>query len=162
MSLIIKASGFYNYSVKETEIAKKALAKLETCLNSDLFYELFMNATFTWTNGRTKEQIWSRLMSGADDLDERKDCIVNLEYKMYYRWWSRVVGYVSSGRTIFTNRKYFPTSTANMDDFASNSLHEYCHLIGLTERSARDSGCVPYKMNALYAIWCDRMRGVKF
>lgn len=151
--LVIKCDTFKNFTQKEMLIAKQGLAILEQCLNSLDFREMFFNAQFTYTNGKTKVEIWDMLMSGADMIDKRDDGVMNLAFEMYYSWWSRVVGWVTPGkRTVHVNRKYFGQAV----DFASNALHEYAHLVGLDHRSARDYGSVPYKLNALFELWCEK------
>lgn len=141
---------FKNYSETERKIALRGLALLETFLNSEECKQGILTANFSSTNGMKNADIYKLLMSGADMYDKREDGIINFSFTMYYRWWSKVVGYVTSGdRTIYTNRKFFSTA----ENFASNALHEYMHLIGFSHRSANEITSIPYKMNQLFEEW---------
>jgi hypothetical protein len=152
MGPIISVGEFNGFNTREKEIAKQGLIILENALNDQTFHDLILGATFTSTT-KTNKEILNRLLSGSDDMDARLDGIINLNFSMYYRWLSKVIGWVSPGeRMIHVNRKYF----GDPIDFASNALHEYAHMIGFDHKNARDFGSVPYKLNSLFTIWCER------
>jgi hypothetical protein len=146
----IKCTLFKNFSVREVQIAKIGLAYLNECLNDPQFQQTVLQAKFMGTKD-LNVTILEKLLSGADRYDEKMDATIDLQFVMYSRWWSRVIGYVLDGnRTIYTNRKYF----GDPIDFGSNALHEYMHLLNYDHSNAHDFGSVPYKINNLFEAWC--------
>lgn len=155
--ITIKCNLFKNFTLREMEIAKTGLKLLNDALNDKQFHEMVLATRFVGTKD-SSVVILEKLLSGADHLDPRKDNIMNVQFVMYYNWFSRAIGYVLDGdRTIYVNRKYFGGSNGAVN-FASNCLHEYLHLIGYSHSSARDFGSPPYKMNSLFEEWCLRRR----
>ncbi len=148
----INCTLFKNFTVREVGIAQEGLRRLDLAINDPQFQQSIRESKFNGTKD-TGEIVLARILSGADTLDEKKDYKIDLECVMYYSWWSKVVGYVTSGkRQINTNRKFF----GNPNNFASNVIHEYTHLCGYGHQSARDYGSVPYKINSLFELWCDK------
>ncbi|MGV8130669.1 MAG: hypothetical protein ACP5N7_01040 [Candidatus Pacearchaeota archaeon] len=155
--LTIKCELFRNFTVNEITVAKKGFEILNSCLNSDSFRVLVEKTKFVGTKD-TGKIILDKLLSGADSKDPIRDYQMNIKLVMYYRWWSKVVGYVlDDDNTIYINRKYFDSSmdgNIGAVNFSSNILHEYMHLMGYSHKSSTDYGSVPYKMNSLYEQWC--------
>jgi hypothetical protein len=148
--ITIKCNLFKNFSVNELKIAKIGLGYLNEALNDVAFHQSVSNAKFYGTDD-SSAAILDKLLSGADSLDPTIDNVLNVQFVMYYNWFSRAIGYVlDNDRTIYCNRKYY----GNPVNFASNCLHEYMHLIGYSHKSARDFGSVPYRMNSLFEGWC--------
>lgn len=155
MQVAIKVEKWVNFTENQKAIAQKGLWILETALAQESFHQKVIKAYFDPddTEGLTNEQIWARLESGADDMDETVDHVINLNFRLYYSWWSRVVGYVYPGvRMIHVNKKYF----GNPVRFASNAIHEYCHMMGFHHKSATDYDSVPYEFNALFEAWYEK------
>lgn len=150
--ITIKCALFKNFTVKELQIAKIGLGYLNEALNDIEFCQAVGSTKFYGTTDPSIV-ILDKLLSGADRLDPTKDNVINVQFVMYYNWFSRVIGYVlDNDRTIYCNRKYY----GNPVTFASNCLHEYLHLVGYSHSSARDFGSVPYRMNSLFEAWCTK------
>lgn len=122
---ILKTTGFSKSDLNKIKLAEEIL---NIVINSDTYKNLFLAQSFTETNGKTNQEIYDQLISG-DCLFTDADDTIDLKLVMYYRRWSKVVGYVNgSPLTIFINRKFFSTPIS----IASNLLHEYFHLMGFS------------------------------
>ena len=152
--MVTVSAKYNNFSTPEKNMAVKALARLQLALNSPSFTNMILSSTYENTPD-SPTKILGKLLSGSDRYTPDADSILQVEFQAYYNWFSRVIGYVSAGsRTIHVNRKYVRLDRDGEINFASNALHEYCHLIGYDHRSARDSMSVPYRINYLFEKWC--------
>ena len=151
--LTVKVGYFYNFGPNEIMQAWKGIGLLQRALNDENFQTMVLSADFVETLGMGNQELIERLLGGADCIDETEDHVVNLDFRMYKNIFSRVIGYVlGNSRTIHVNKKFF----GNPKNFASNILHEYMHILGFKHTSAVDYGSVPYKMNSIFGVWCDR------
>lgn len=133
----------------------QACALINTVVNSELFAQKFLRARMTELNGLTNEQALEQIRSG-DCLFSDKDGTIDLKLVLYYKRWSRVVGYTNgTPMTIWINRKFFSTPVS----IGSNLLHEACHLIGFSHYKSWETS-LPYTMNRLFEACC-RELGLK-
>lgn len=118
---------------------QKVQVILDTVLTSVNFAEEVRKAKFTSTKD-TNEQILANLLT---------DRTVKLRRYTTWKWWSKVVGYVTGkgAATIHCNAKYWDVSTALEN--ADFIVHEFSHIVGYTHASASDYKSVPYTMNRI-------------
>lgn len=81
----------------------------------------------------------------------RKDA--SFQFRMYSKWWSKVIGYFSGGDTIYVNRKFF--GSANVIDRGSNAIHEFSHMSGWSHYGTWGSS-VPYTLNKVFEAWAKK------
>ncbi len=110
-------------------------------LDSKDFEAEFLKQKMTGTNEMTNEQILFCL---------RRSAQISLSGYTTWRWWSSVVGYFSSGNTLYCNLKYWNVSTDLYN--ASFVLHEYSHFRGFSHQSATDYTSVPYTINKVVEL----------
>lgn len=130
---IEKSTGF-------SEAGKKKLIEAQGILNevldSEIFCQKVLAAKFTQTKLSNPEIL---MLMRADKL---------VRVSRYYKWWSRVVGYVSGAKDrINVNGKFFDSNTAV--EAASNLLHEYAHIQGFSHYQKPWTYTVPYQMNRI-------------
>src|SRR5690606_23212813 len=81
--------------------------------------------------------------------------VLDISVMMYYKSWSKVVGYTfEGGLTVWVNHKFFgsPKNTA------SNLLHEASHQLGYFHNGAW-AKTVPYTMNRIVEELWDELCG---
>jgi hypothetical protein len=142
---IVKIGTVHGFTRKEIRTLDQAVEIVNKAINDPKFHTLVLAQKFTSTKDHPAT-VLAKLLSGADLMDPKEDHEIDVDFVMYYRWWSKVIGFVVDGeRTIHTNRKYFgdPVSCA------SNLVHEYMHLLGYSHYSARDYRSVPYTLGNL-------------
>lgn len=146
---ILKTSGF-----SKADLAKidAAVCLLDTILNTKMFRDEFLKEKMTETNGKTNAEILDHLLSGDCQFTDA-DGMIDLKLVMYYKRWSKVVGYFDGTPfTIFINRKFFSSHI----DIASNLLHEYFHLMGYSHYERFETS-VPYTANRVFERCVERI-----
>ena len=136
---------------------QQALQVLELILNSQEFKQRvlsFRNAkgqrTFSSNQGLSNEQVYERIMMGAETLLPGTEGEVNLYLALYSERWSRVVGYTKpSINRISINEKFFRNFTPAQ--IAGNLAHEWVHKLGFDHRSAKEYDSVPYAIGDIVA-----------
>jgi len=115
-------------------------------MNSEAFKTAVLQLSFIERNGLSNQQIYDLIMSG-NDTQEGPDREVDLELRFYYRWWSKVIGYVLPNGEQYLNGKFLDRmSAANV---AGNLGHEYCHKLGFIDPNRDREQSVPYKVGYL-------------
>jgi hypothetical protein len=144
----------YGFKYAPNELAKmvEAFKMVEAVINSEEFKVKvigYMGSTgnrgFTSNNNLTNEQVYAFLMQGKELLQgEQTLGEMNFNVNRYYKRWSKVIGYVSMGKSnwINVNGKFY--RNFDVSQMASNITHEWIHLAGFTHDSARDHDSVPY------------------
>lgn len=125
-----------NGSTHEKDTIANARSLLETVVGSDIFRQKFLAATLTETLNLTNSGVLQSLDSA----------VVSITVWMYYRWWTKVIGYTYfKTNTIYVNRKFFggPVSVA------SNLGHEICHILGFPHDKVWATS-VPYTFNRIF------------
>jgi len=136
---------------EETRLIENALIILGESVNSGAFENFVLNYTwhktyykrkwfrkiwytkngdnFRWNNGLSSEEIFDKIMSGAETLDPSHDKEIDIHLKVDRRNKRGVVGYT------YPNTKWqwiykWVLRSYDEYDIAGNLLHEWCHKIG--------------------------------
>lgn len=138
-----------NYELAPAEKSRmlKAFAAIEVVINSEEFRERVMKyPRFTSNNKLTNEQIYEKILSGAEMIGGDQSLgEMNFDISRYLPILpSSVVGrtYPGVNNTIEVNGKkyaYFSSS-----DMAGNITHEWIHLLGFIDANSSDTTSVPY------------------
>lgn len=138
--VVNKREGFTPEEIKKHETASQLL---ETALNSVEFRDGVLTLPLENMNGLTHQQVYDKIMSGAEVLTPEVDNELDVWAVVYYKN-NKVVGYTNP-TTILTwiNRKFFGDDYA---DIACNMLHEWLHKLGFDHDSASDHDSVPYAL----------------
>jgi hypothetical protein len=134
--------------------AAKALIK--KVIGSSEFRTRVLNFTyngkkaFVDNGGYTNEQIYQKILDGAEELYPTKNNTMDLEVELYYAS-TNTIGYTYANVTkIWMNTKYFNNYTAV--EVSDNLTHEWLHKVGFDHASSysvsRDSS-VPYAIGYL-------------
>ncbi len=147
---------FVNFEIEQEEKVQKAIEIIKTVIATKEFRNKVINFTyegdrkFVDNGGLSNEEIYMKLLKGAEKLRPEDDFEMDLELELYYS--SRnVVGYTYPNTVrIWMNTKYFiPYTPAQV---AGNIFHEWTHKLGFNHASsysvARDSS-VPYAIGYL-------------
>lgn len=134
---------------KAIEIIKKVIATREFRAKV-LTYSYNGKNQFVDNGGLTNEQIYLKLLEGAEKLFPEEDYEMDLELELYYSS-KNTVGYTYPDTVkIFMNTKYFNPYTPSQ--VAGNIFHEWTHKLGfehaVSYSIARDSS-VPYALGYL-------------
>jgi len=145
--LVFQIHGKQDFTEPEKAKFKKALNYAEEIINSSEFKMRFLQMPLVQANGKSNEQIYRELMSGADKFNKESDNDIDVHITMYYSF-KRTVGYTYPS-TWFTwiNRKFF--SSFDYADVAGNVVHEYMHNMGYDHIRATDKWSVPYAVGYL-------------
>lgn len=136
-----------NFTEAEKIKFKQALYYAEEVMNSQEFKTRFLQMPLVQTNGKTNQQIYEELMSGADKFNQEADGDIDVYITMYYSF-RNTVGYTyPSTWYTWINRKFF--SGFNYADVAGNVVHEYMHNMGYDHKRATDKWSVPYAVGYL-------------
>ncbi len=115
---------------KEARIAMESALLMEKVLNDLEFKTKVTNPPFIveYTNGLSLQQIYDKIKSGSTELEPAVDRTANLRVSIYYKRFSRAIGYTYPD-TVWQwfNRKFLLDSVSGRITLSSNFLHEYCH-----------------------------------
>lgn len=143
----MEVKGFDQESLKKLQ---KAFEVLEKVVNSEEFKDRVINfkntrgeRKFASNNGLTNEEIYAQFMEGRETLQPNTPDEMNFYLRLYYKRWTRVVGYTSpTTNVINVNWKFFSGFTPA--DVAGNLAHEWTHKIGFDHKSATEHDSAPY------------------
>ncbi len=144
---------FVNFEVEQEEKVYKAVEIIKKVIASTEFRTKVINHTYNGqrsymnNNGLTNEQIYQKVLEGAEKLIPGDDFEMDLELELYYSS-KNTVGYTYPNTVkIWMNTKYFtPYTPAQV---AGNMFHEWTHKLGFEHSanytSLRESS-VPYAL----------------
>lgn len=142
----------------------KAVERLMLIVNSVEFKERVLNheykgeKTFVDNDGMTNEEIYQRLMDGAEKLSPEVDEEIDLDITLYYRN-NSTVGYTYPNvEKIWVNDKFFAKNS--FGKVAANLIHEWLHKLGFKhdkKRTARRAYSVPYGVGTIMRELVDGM-----
>jgi hypothetical protein len=135
--------------LKAIEIIKKVIASSEFRTRV-LSFSFEGKNSFVDNKGLTNEQIYQKLLEGAEDLAPEKDNEMDLDLELYYSWRSTVGYTYPNGLKIWMNRKYFDVYTPA--EVAGNVFHEWTHKLGFEHASSYSvsrNSSVPYALGYL-------------
>jgi hypothetical protein len=106
---------------------------------------------FQYNMGMTNQQIYYKILEGAEKLTPYKNNQMDLKLEFYSDYESNVVGYTLPQTTkVWINNKYFfKNSTAKV---AGNLMHEWLHKLGFhhdREKSTHRKYSVPYGVGTI-------------
>jgi hypothetical protein len=143
-----KLSGF---SREQEEKVFDAFDLIKQVVASDEFKQKVLNfkyngkRQFLDNGGYSNEEIYKKILEGAEKLSPAKDNAMDLTLKSYYAD-AIVIGYtMPSIKTIYMNRKFLNKFAAN--EVAMNLTHEWLHKLGFkhaAKKTANRSKSVPY------------------
>jgi hypothetical protein len=147
---------FVNFEVEQEEKVHKAIEIIKKVIASEEFRIKVLNFTYNGkkqfldNNGLTNEQIYLKLIQGAEKLVPEDDNEMDLELELYYSS-KNTVGYTYPNTVrVWMNTKYFTPYTPTQ--VAGNVFHEWTHKLGFDHATsyslARDSS-VPYAIGYL-------------
>jgi hypothetical protein len=154
-----------NFSLSELKKLKEVLPVLEKAINSNEFKKWCVEYDFenAYDNRMNGNQIYIKLMTGAEVLDPKEDKEMDIDLTIYtVPWYGRgknVIGYTypSTMRT-WVNRKFFSSYT--IAGIAGNLAHEWCHKIGFDHSfywTSTRSTSVPYAVGYKVEELCERI-----
>lgn len=145
--LVIKVHNAKGFSEEQLEKYMKAVSKTQRVLNSERFKKKLLKLKLTNTRGFTNQQIYDKMMSGAENLDPIVDNEVDVFITMYYKN-NRTVGYTyPSVKDTWVNSKFF--NQYDEADIGCNLVHEWLHKLGFDHESASEHTSVPYAVGYL-------------
>ena len=119
---------------KAIEIVKQVVAT-EDFRNRVLNHTYNGKKTYVDNGGFTNEQIYQKILDGAETLQPSKNNRMDLEVEMYTNSSTSTVGYTyANSKRIWVNTKFFNTYTAA--GVAHNLFHEWLHKLGFTHASS--------------------------
>lgn len=156
-ALIFDANvGFTNFEVEDEEKVYKALEIIKKVIASPEFRNKVINFTydgekrFVDNNNLTNEEIYQKLLDGAEELRPEIDHMMNLNLELYYSS-SSTIGYTyPSVLHIWMNTKYFDVYSPS--EVAGNIFHEWTHKLGFSHSSSysvKRKSSVPYALGYL-------------
>lgn len=147
---------FVNFEREQEDKVHKAVDIIKKVIQSREFRAQVLNFTyngkkqFVDNKGLTNEEIYLKLLAGAETLVPDEDAEMDLELELYYS--SRnTVGYTYPNTVrVWMNTKYFNPYTPSQ--VAGNLFHEWTHKLGFDHATSysisRDSS-VPYALGYL-------------
>jgi hypothetical protein len=147
---------FINTTATEQEKFDKAVEMIKKVVATEEFRSKILNFTYNGTKtfvdngGFTNEQIYQKILDGAETLKNTKNNAMDMDVELYYAA-TTTVGYTYANISkIYVNTKYFDTNSVG--GVAANLFHEWLHKIGFTHASSystsRDSS-VPYAVGRI-------------
>mgnify|MGYP000138516482 CR=1 FL=1 len=145
-----------NFSETQEEKMQEAVARIKIVINSVDFKDRVIAHTFngerTFHNndGLTNEEIYEKIMLGAETLLPEEDRELDVDVTMYYKN-NSTVGYTyPNTKKTWVNSKFFNRYT--YAEVAKNVVHEWTHKIGFGHSSKRTSSrpySVPYGVGSI-------------
>lgn len=151
-----------NFTASQEEKMREALKRLKIVVNSEQFRERVLAHTYNGSNqfvnnnGLSNEEIYIRIMEGAETLSRDGDggnvvdSEMDIDIKLYYSSRSTVGYTYPNVLQIWVNRKYFiPNSLGAV---AANVIHEWTHKLGFghdSKRTSRRPYSVPYGVGTI-------------
>lgn len=150
---------------EEEEIKmNRAIERLKIVINSESFRQRILNfeydgkKEFYDNDGLSNEQIYQRIISGAEALNEVVDNEIDLDLTLYYKN-NGTVGYTyKTSERVWVNNKFFKGYT--LAKVAKNLSHEWSHKLGFTHSSNRTTQrpySVPYAVGDIIQELIEQM-----
>jgi hypothetical protein len=142
-----------NYTSGQAEKLARVEKEIERIFNSEEFkVEVLISGPYSSTT-LSPEDIYEKLMKGAETLNPSENRQMDLEVEMYFKKYTKVVGYTYPGSNkVMTNSKFH--DKYDHCRVASNLTHEWSHKLGFSHSSASDSRSVPYSLNRIIEKLC--------
>ncbi len=162
-NLVVSAQ-LHDFNPEQEAKMLQALERLEIVINSQEFKKRVLEHqyqgeyTFVDNEGLSNEEIYNKIMEGAETFDPVVDEELDLDITLYYRN-NSTVGYTyPNTHKIWVNNKFFAGFT--LGKVAANAMHEWTHKIGFGhdfKKTARRSYSVPYAVGTIVKELVDGM-----
>lgn len=136
---------------KQKEKLNESFFIIEKIVNSQEFKEKVISyigedgqRRYTSNNGLSNEEIYEKLMQAIELLVPNSEGEMNFDLTYYNRFWSKVIAYTNPGKNNWININWKFYKNFEIENMASNLVHEWIHLMGFYHDSARDHDSVPY------------------
>lgn len=161
--LTVKAMSIQGFKGEKLAKLEEAFRVLEIAVNSEEFKERVINfkntrgeRAFASNKGLTNEEIYRIFMEGRETLQPETEGEMNFYLKLYYRPWSKVIGYTTPTTNVINiNWKFFKNYRPS--DVAANLAHEWTHKIGFGHTSAKEHDSVPYAIGYIVGDIAERI-----
>lgn len=161
--LTVKAMHIQGFRGESSEKLQNAFRLLELAVNSREFKDRIINfkndkgeRQFASNKGLTNEEIYQFIMDGRETLQVNTPGEMNFFLRLYYRPWSRVIGYTSGDTNLISvNWRFFKNYEPH--NVAANLAHEWTHKIGFGHRSAKEHDSVPYAVGYIIGDIAQKM-----
>ncbi|HXH29544.1 MAG TPA: fibronectin type III domain-containing protein [Bacteriovoracaceae bacterium] len=146
------------YNSTSTEYSKIRAAEdhIKRVIASEQFKDAVINHTyigvkrFVDNDGLSNEQIYQKILDGAETLYNVKNNTMNMEVEMYYEDSSTIGHTYTSSPRIYANSKYYDNYSST--SVTANLMHEWLHKIGfkhaVSYSTSRDYS-VPYAVGGI-------------
>lgn len=138
-----------DFTQEQEEKMLKAVERIKIAINSTKFKEKILNHkykdefTFVDNAGLSNEEIYKKIMEGAEILTPELDYEIDVDVTMYYKR-SSTVGYTYPNTTrTWVNSRFFNNYT--LGEVASNVVHEWTHKLGF-EHDFNNNSARPYSV----------------
>lgn len=148
---------YTNFEAADIDKVQAALEFIQQIIRTSAFRERVLNHTyqgvkqFVDNNGLTNEQIYEKLLDGAETLRPVIDHQMDLDLELYTNYSTSTVGYTYANTIkIWMNRKYF--DAYDPEEVARNVFHEWTHKLGFGHDSSATSRrpySVPYALGSI-------------
>jgi hypothetical protein len=148
---------YTNFTAADIDKVEAALEFIQKIIRTATFKDRVLNHTyngkkqFVDNKGLTNEQIYQKLLEGAETLLPSIDNQMDLDLELYANYSTSTVGYTYANTIkIWMNRKYFDAYDA--EEVARNVFHEWTHKLGFTHASSATSSrpySVPYALGSI-------------
>jgi hypothetical protein len=146
-----------NMSRSQEEKIDKAIGIVRKIIATEEFRKRIINhtyngkKTFVDNKGLTNDQIYKKILEGAEELQPKKNNTMDIEVELYYNFWTRTIGYTyPNTKRIWMNTKFFNRYTPV--EVSDNLVHEWLHKLGFEHAQAysrRRDFSVPYAIGYL-------------
>ena len=134
---------FTNFDELQREKVYKALDSIMRVVETDEFHQFVLNFTykgkkrFAENNNLTNEEIYQKILAGAENFRPIQDQTMNLNLNLYYKR-NSTVGYTYPGvEEIYINNYFF--AGYEVKQVARNLFHEWLHKLGFDHKSSKKS-----------------------
>jgi hypothetical protein len=153
-----------NFTTDQEKKMRDAVERIKIVINSTDFKERVLahtyngQKTFVENEGLSNEEIYEKIMDGAEVLNPVVDNMMDVDVTMYYKATSTVgYTYPDTNRT-WVNSRFFNGYTAGQ--VSSNVVHEWTHKLGFGHSYYNNSSrpyTVPYGVGSIISELVDSM-----
>lgn len=150
-------ANFIDYSVNKNVEPKNSLNisrsinKIHEVANGSCFKDSFLKLKLTSKERNQSEKNISNEYILKEITSKRNG--LKIDFKTYYKRWSRVVGYgYPNDNVIYLNLKYY--NWLSICEMGSNIYHEWSHKIGYGHKNSSEYTSVPYSINQAFEKCC--------
>ncbi|HXH30290.1 MAG TPA: fibronectin type III domain-containing protein [Bacteriovoracaceae bacterium] len=146
----------YNATSSMTSKIRAAEEHIKRIIASEVFRDAVLNHTyrgvkkFVDNEGLSNEQVYQKILEGAEYLNRDKNNTMDLEVEMYYERSSTVGFTYPNSRKIYANTKYY--NDYSPASISGNLMHEWLHKLGFSHASSysvsRDYS-IPYAIGSI-------------